>query len=72
MNHQETPQTNPLAIWDPLDVSLNPLRTPCPLGLVWIKGGELAPCVRQKDKKTNKKKRQKDKRGDGEGGGQYH
>ena len=25
MNHQETPQTNPLAIWDPLDVSLNPL-----------------------------------------------
>ena len=23
-NHQETPETNPLAIWDPLDVSLNP------------------------------------------------
>ena len=28
MNHQETPQTNPLAIWDPLDVSLNPLGPP--------------------------------------------
>ena len=25
MNHQETPQTNPMAQWDPLDVSLNPL-----------------------------------------------
>ena len=30
MNHQETPQTNPLAIWDPLDVSLNPLGPPAP------------------------------------------
>ena len=30
MNHQETPQTNPLAIWDPLDVSLNPLGPPGP------------------------------------------
>ena len=25
MNHQETPQTNPMAQWDPPDVSLNPL-----------------------------------------------
>ena len=30
MNHQETPQTNPLAIWDPLDVSFNPLGPPGP------------------------------------------
>ena len=30
MNHQETPQTNPLAIRDPLDVSLNPLGPPGP------------------------------------------
>ena len=30
INHQETPQTNPLAIWDPLDVSLNPLGLPGP------------------------------------------
>ena len=30
MNHQETPQTNPLAILDPLDVSLNPLGPPGP------------------------------------------
>ena len=30
MNHQETPQTNPLATWDPLDVSLNPLGPPGP------------------------------------------
>ena len=30
MNHQETPQTNPMAQWDPLDVSLNPLGPPGP------------------------------------------
>ena len=30
MNHQETPQTNPMARWDPLDVSLNPLGPPGP------------------------------------------
>ena len=30
MNHQETPQTNPSAQWDPLDVSLNPLGLPAP------------------------------------------
>ena len=30
MNHQETPQTNPMAQWDPLDVSLNPLGPPAP------------------------------------------
>ena len=29
-NHQETPQTNPMAQWDPLDVSLNPLGPPGP------------------------------------------
>ena len=28
MNHQETHQTNPMAPWDPLDVSLNPLGPP--------------------------------------------
>ena len=28
MNHQETPQTNPMAQWDPLDVSFNPLGPP--------------------------------------------
>ena len=30
MNHQETPQTNLMAQWDPLDVSLNPLGPPGP------------------------------------------
>ena len=30
MNHQETPQTNPMAQWDPLDVSFNPLGPPGP------------------------------------------
>ena len=30
MNHQETPQTNPMAQWYPLDVSLNPLGPPGP------------------------------------------
>ena len=30
MPHQETPQTNPMAQWDPLDVSLNPLGPPGP------------------------------------------
>ena len=36
MNHQKTPQTNPLATWDPLDVSLNPLGPPGPhvIGLI--------------------------------------
>ena len=28
INNQETHQTNPMAPWDPLDVSLNPLGTP--------------------------------------------
>ena len=30
MNHQKTPQTNPMAQWDPLDVSLHPLGPPGP------------------------------------------
>ena len=30
MNHQETPQTNTVAQWDPLDVSFNPLGPPGP------------------------------------------
>ena len=30
MNHQETHQTNPMAHWDPLDVSFNPLGPPGP------------------------------------------
>ena len=35
MNHQETPQTNPMAQWDPLDVSLNPLGPPGPPSPPW-------------------------------------
>ena len=39
MNHQETHQTNPMAQWDPLDVSLNPLGPPGPhhtMGEQWL------------------------------------
>ena len=30
INHQETPQTNLMAQWDPLDVPPNPLGPPAP------------------------------------------
>ena len=30
MNHKKTHQTNPMAPWDSLDVSLNPLEPPAP------------------------------------------